>query len=70
MQVIEQAATNLGAELTWEDILLSVSFADEQDRTAPGLLLDDGRRNLHGRPRVTCQLCGECNFGCNYRDRA
>ena len=22
--------------------------------------------NLHGRTRTTCQLCGECDVGCNY----
>ena len=25
-----------------------------------------GSENLHGLPRLTCRLCGECNFGCNY----
>ncbi len=23
------------------------------------------QHNLHGRPRLTCQLCGECDLGCN-----
>lgn len=23
-------------------------------------------RNLHGRTRYTCRLCGECDIGCNY----
>ena len=22
--------------------------------------------NVHGRPRTTCRLCGECDIGCNY----
>ena len=25
-----------------------------------------GEENLHGRTRLTCLLCGECNVGCNY----
>ena len=25
-----------------------------------------GEENLHGRTRLTCLLCGECNIGCNY----
>src|SRR4029453_15106113 len=26
----------------------------------------DDPPNLHGRTRLTCRLCGECNIGCNY----
>jgi cholesterol oxidase len=26
----------------------------------------DEEPNLHGRTRLTCRLCGECNFGCNF----
>ena len=37
-------------------------------RRAAGARRADARRgaNLHGRTRLTCRLCGECNFGCNY----
>ena len=35
---------------------------------APVARRADPRRatNLHGRTRLTCRLCGECNIGCNY----
>jgi len=26
----------------------------------------ESHRNLHGRTRYTCRLCGECDIGCNY----
>ena len=31
----------------------------------PGDQIVDGD-NLHGLPRFTCRLCGECDIGCNY----
>jgi cholesterol oxidase len=46
---------------------LAVRFAPEDgDRPAPGVPFSDGGDNLHGAPRSTCRLCGECDFGCNY----
>lgn len=65
-QAIERAADNMGSELVWEDLSLSISFANSAGVAAPGRLLDDGTQNLHKRPRVTCQLCGECDIGCNH----
>jgi cholesterol oxidase len=32
---------------------------------APGVPLQAGSANLHGTPRYTCTLCGECDVGCN-----
>ncbi|MGP7813976.1 MULTISPECIES: GMC oxidoreductase [Micrococcaceae] len=46
---------------------LAVSFSTDADSPAqPGRMLplaDYG--NLHGKPRTTCTLCGECDLGCN-----
>ncbi|WP_313814247.1 GMC oxidoreductase [Glutamicibacter sp.] len=46
---------------------LAVSFAVDQNSSAePGRqlpLADYG--NIHGKPRTTCTLCGECDLGCN-----
>jgi cholesterol oxidase len=43
---------------------LAISFAAGNEAPAPGAQLPpDG--NLHGAPRRTCRLCGECNVGCN-----
>ena len=32
----------------------------------PGEAIVEELPNLHGRTRTTCQLCGECDVGCNY----
>ena len=65
-EAIERAADNLGASFKWEELKLAVSFTGRDGVIGPGRLLDDGSNNLHKRPRLTCQMCGECNFGCNY----
>lgn len=51
--------------LDWQLPNLAVTFASGQtprpgDPLAPGAF-----PNLHGRPRTTCRLCGECDIGCN-----
>ena len=35
-------------------------------RRCPGEAIEEDLVNLHGRTRTTCQLCGECDVGCNY----
>jgi cholesterol oxidase len=42
---------------------LAVSFTPSAQDPALGHPL--GRDNLHGAPRATCTLCGECDIGCN-----
>jgi cholesterol oxidase len=32
----------------------------------PGEPFDDGSGNLHGAPRESCRLCGECDVGCPF----
>ncbi|MFZ0528910.1 MAG: GMC family oxidoreductase, partial [Propionicimonas sp.] len=46
---------------------LAVSFA--AGRTDPpeiGILPPAPYGNIHGAPRFTCRLCGECDIGCNF----
>ncbi len=46
---------------------LGISFAPKPG-AAPGTglpIVEPGYGNLHGKPRSTCRLCGECNIGCN-----
>ena len=52
-------------ELEWFLPKLAVAFdpGDGRPRLGQPLL---GEENLHGRGRLTCVLCGECNVGCNY----
>ena len=62
---MRDAAAELG--LSCQLPPLAVTFSPEPG-AAPGLglpIVDPGYGNLHGRPRSTCRLCGECNIGCN-----
>ncbi|MCW2863315.1 MAG: glucose-methanol-choline oxidoreductase [Actinoallomurus sp.] len=62
---MQDAAAELG--LDWQLPPLAVSFAPRTE-AEPGLglpLAPSTYGNLHGAPRVTCRLCGECNIGCN-----
>lgn len=62
---MQDAAAELGLE--WQLPPLAVRFAPDRE-AAPGLglpLAEPAYGNLHGVPRVTCRLCGECNIGCN-----
>ncbi|WP_242902801.1 GMC family oxidoreductase [Actinomadura terrae] len=62
---MRDAASELGLDFTLPP--LAVSFAGEPGGT-PGLSLPLVNRDfpdLHGIPRRTCRLCGECVIGCN-----
>ncbi len=61
-RAMEFAAGELGLE--WLLPKLAVAFADASE--APGEPIRNDSPNLHGRTRLTCRLCGECNVGCNY----
>ena len=65
---LREAAEQLGLE--WYLPKLAVTFAPDGGAPAPGVPIDGGEDNLHGLPRLTCRLCGECNFGCNYGSKA
>ena len=45
---------------------LAVTFANEGADPVPGEPIPEEQPNLHGRPRQTCRLVGECDVGCNY----
>jgi cholesterol oxidase len=46
---------------------LAVMFAaDDATEPVPGAPIGTSADNLHGRPRSTCRLCGECDIGCNF----
>jgi cholesterol oxidase len=52
--------------LEWFLPQLAVSFSNEGRPPVPGEAVVEEIPNLHGRTRTTCQLCGECDVGCNY----
>ena len=52
--------------LEWFLPQLAVTFGNEGRPPVPGEAIEEELANLHGRTRTTCQLCGECDVGCNY----
>jgi cholesterol oxidase len=62
-KAMEYAAGRLGLE--WFLPPLAVAFDPGDGRPVPGEPIR-GEENLHGRTRLTCLLCGECNIGCNF----
>jgi cholesterol oxidase len=46
---------------------LAILFAPSgNEAPVPGTPIGTPADNLHGMPRSTCRLCGECDLGCNY----
>lgn len=60
---MRHAAQQLG--LDWQPLKLAVTFANDGCEPEIGAAIV-GPENLHGVPRFTCRLCGECNLGCNF----
>ena len=54
-----------GRDVTWDLPPLAVTFANDGDEPVPGEPIREAHPNLHGRTRLTCTLCGECDAGCN-----
>jgi cholesterol oxidase len=62
-RALRQAASDLG--LDWQLPLLAITFANPGEQPALSQPILEPRPNLHGLPRRTCRLCGECDIGCN-----
>ncbi|WP_224241974.1 GMC oxidoreductase [Hyalangium gracile] len=60
------AAERMGLQEDWQLPPLAVTFANPGQPPIPGEPIQERQPNLHGRTRLTCRLCGECDFGCNY----
>ncbi|MEJ3745863.1 GMC oxidoreductase [Actinomycetes bacterium KLBMP 9797] len=52
-------------DLAWHRPPLAVSFGAPGQPPMPGAPITSEYPNLHGLPRRTCRLCGECDIGCN-----
>ena len=59
-----EAAGMLGRE--WILPPLAVTFANKDEDPAVGVPIREEHPNLHGLPRYTCRLTGECDIGCNF----
>ena len=60
----QEAAGKLGRE--WILPPLAVTFANKGEDPAVGVPIREEHPNLHGLPRYTCRLTGECDIGCNF----
>ncbi|MQA87503.1 MAG: NAD(P)-binding protein [Streptosporangiales bacterium] len=61
---MKETAERLGLE--WDLPPLAVNFANPGQAPAPGVPVPEREYgNIHGRPRTTCRLLGECDLGCN-----
>jgi cholesterol oxidase len=64
-RAMREAASHLGLE--WHLPHLAVTFANADRSPMPGEPIPEAPYgNVHGRPRQTCRLCGECDVGCNF----
>jgi cholesterol oxidase len=61
---LREAAHRIG--LKPEMVPLAVTFTTPGQSAVPGAPIADGENNLHGKPRFTCRLVGECDIGCNF----
>lgn len=63
---MRESAARLG--LGHQLLPLAVTFAPRVEaQTVGGALITNPKYgNVHGLPRLTCRLCGECDLGCNY----
>jgi cholesterol oxidase len=63
-RAMKEAGSALG--LPWSLANLAVTFANPGRPPVPGETIVPGPYpNLHGRTRLTCRMCGECDIGCN-----
>jgi cholesterol oxidase len=59
-----EAAERNGRE--WFLPPLAITFGNPGHAPAPGVRIDEEHSNIHGQPRYTCRLIGECDVGCNF----
>ena len=63
-RAFQDAAEKLGLDYGLPP--LAVTFANPGEDPRLGIPVVEPLENLHGQPRRTCILCGECDTGCNY----
>jgi len=56
----------LAAGFDWFLPDLAITFGADPERPVIGEAIPEAIPNVHGMPRSTCRLVGECDVGCNY----
>ncbi|MGB7820448.1 MAG: GMC family oxidoreductase [Ornithinibacter sp.] len=62
---MREAAKGAGMTLTLPPLAISFSRRKGEPPVRLGEIETPDYGNIHGLPRVTCRLCGECDLGCN-----
>jgi len=64
----ERLAATGTQDIRWDLPRLAISFTPEGQDPALGVQIPEpaDRPHLHGLPRHTCRLVGECDLGCNF----
>jgi cholesterol oxidase len=62
---MREAATGAGLSLMMPPLAVSFSRRRGEPPVRLGEIETPAYGNLHGMPRATCRLCGECDLGCN-----
>lgn len=52
-------------EVSWQRMPLGITFRNPGEPPRLGAPMPHDPHNIHGRERRTCNLCGECDLGCN-----
>jgi cholesterol oxidase len=63
---LREAAAGAGMEVLEPPLAISFSRRPGEEPVLLGEIETPSYGNIHGRPRVTCSLTGECDVGCNY----
>ena len=66
--MMREAGQELG--LDWKLPKLAVRFGNTDTNPGTGIPVNEIVPNIHGRVRLTCLLCGECDIGCNFGSKS
>ena len=64
-QAMEDAARALGMDIQRPPLAVSFATGPDAEPVRRAQLPTPEFGNVHGLPRLTCRLCGECDLGCN-----
>lgn len=66
MEHVARTLQQTDPEVRFELPNLAVTFANPGEPPELAKPIIGAPKSMHGRTRLTCQLCGECDLGCNY----